>query len=74
MCGFQNKFDVRVIPSRFTVSHGVIVELSKKIGELRGVLERDEKKLSFRSIKFAPLDYICPTGKFCPNPNLKRWL
>ena len=49
MCGFQDKFDVRVIPRRFIVSHGVVVELSKEIGELRGVLERerDEKKLSF---------------------------
>ena len=42
MCGFQDKFDVRVIPRRFIVSHGVIVELSKEIGELRGVLGREE--------------------------------
>ena len=49
MCGFQDKFEVRVIPSRFIVSHGVTVELSKEIRELRGVFERegDEKKLSF---------------------------
>ena len=40
MCGFQDKFDVRVIPSRFIISHGVIMELSKEIGELRGVRER----------------------------------
>ena len=43
MCGFQDKFDVRVMPSRFIVSHGVIVELSKEIGELRGVLERERE-------------------------------
>ena len=47
MCGFHNKFDVRAIHSGFIVSHGVIVELSKEIGELRGVLERDAKKRSF---------------------------
>ena len=41
MCGFRGKFDVRVIPSRFIVSHGVIVELSKEIGELRVVLDRE---------------------------------
>ena len=41
MCGFQDKFDVKVIPSRFIGSHGVIVELSKEIGELIGVLERE---------------------------------
>ena len=35
MCGFQDKFDVRVIRSRF------MVELSKEIGELRRVLERE---------------------------------
>ena len=39
MCGFQDKFEVGVIPCRFIVSLGVIVELSKEIGELRGVLE-----------------------------------
>ena len=43
MWGFQDKFDVGVIPSRFIVSHGVIVELSKEIGELRGVLERERE-------------------------------
>ena len=47
MCGFQDKFEVGVIPCRFIVSLGVIVELSKEIGELRGVLERNGKKLSF---------------------------
>ena len=49
MCEFQDKFDVRVIPSRCIVPHGVIVELSKEIGELRGVFERerDGKTLSF---------------------------
>ena len=41
MCGFQDKFDVGVIRSGFIVSHGVIVELSKGIGELRGVFERE---------------------------------
>ena len=60
MCGFQDKVEVRVIPSRFIGSHGVIVELSREIRELRGVLESDEKKLSFRNIKlnlitFSPL-------------------
>ena len=60
MCEFQDIFDIGVITCRFTVSHGVIVELSKEIGELRGVLESDEKKLSFRNIKlnlitFSPL-------------------
>ena len=42
-CGFQDKFHVGLIPSRFIVSHGVIVELSKEIGELRGVLERERE-------------------------------
>ena len=60
ICGFQDKFEVIVIPRNFIASHGVIVELSKEIGELRGVLERDAKKRSFWSIKlnmitFAPL-------------------
>ena len=41
MCEFQDIFDIGVITCRFTVSHGVIVELSKEIGELRGVLERE---------------------------------
>ena len=31
MCGFLDKFDVRVIPSCFNVSHGVIMEPSKEI-------------------------------------------
>ena len=33
MFELQDKFDVRVIPSRFIVSHGIIVELSKEIRE-----------------------------------------
>ncbi len=42
MCGFQDRFEVRVIPSRFIVSPGVIVELSKEIAELRSFRERWE--------------------------------
>ena len=42
-CGFQDKLDVGVIPSRFIASHGVIVELSKEIGEL-GILEREMRR------------------------------
>ena len=52
MCGFQDKVEVRVIPSRFIGSHGVIVELSKEIGELRGVLERERERERWEEIEF----------------------
>ena len=39
-----------MIPSRFIVSHGVIVELSKEIGELKGVRERVRVRVRDREI------------------------